>query len=106
MADKEGSMTLRVLTPTGVSAETPCDSVRLTLRDDRNGRGGGSIGIRKGHADAVLALGRGPVRASLGSETVFRAEVEAGFASVKDNVVTVITDSARIEGQDSAGEEE
>lgn len=99
MADSNAPLTLRLLTPAGTSAEAACDSVQLTLRDDRNGRGGGLIGIRRNHAPAVLAIGKGVIRASLGGKTVFRAVAEDGFASVGDNVVTVITDSAVIEGQ-------
>ena len=90
-------MTLRLLTPTGTSAEAACDSVLLTQRDGAEGHGGGLVGIRADHAPAVIALGEGAVTASLGQNTVFRAAVSGGFASVLDNVVTVITNSAVID---------
>ena len=102
MADSASTMTLRLLTPTGTSAETACDSVLLTQRDSVDGRGGGLVGIREDHAPAVIALGDGSVSASLGSRTVFRAAVSGGFASVQDNVVTVITDSAVIDPDPSS----
>ena len=105
MADNGAPMTIRILTPTGFSAEAACDSVKLTLRDDLSGKGGGLIGIRRNHAPAVLALGKGTILASLGQEVVLRAAAEDGFASVGGNVITVITDSAVIEGQASASEE-
>lgn len=97
MADSASTMTLRLLTPTGVSTETACDSVLLTQRDGAEGNGGGLVGVRADHAPAVIALGEGSVTASLGSRTVFRAAVAGGFASVLENVVTVITDSAVID---------
>ena len=98
-------MTLRLLTPDGVLKEIGCDSVQLILRDGVRGEGGGSVGIQKGHAPAVMALGRGVLRASLTGEAVFRARTEDGFASVRDNVITVITDSAQ-EINDTDGEEQ
>jgi len=102
--DKTPALTLRLLTPTGIGAETTCDSVQLYLRDNAEGRGGGMVGILRNHAPAVMALGKGPVRASLGGETVFSAVAEGGFASVRDNVITVITDSAVIDGAEEAKE--
>ena len=101
MADRNAPMTLRLLTPGGVSAETPCDSVQLVLRDGVSGQGGGYIGIQRNHTPAVLALGQGTIRASLGQETVFLATAADGFASVRDNVITVITDSAVIEREEN-----
>lgn len=107
MADSASTMTLRLLTPKGTSAETACDSVLLTQRDSVEGRGGGLVGIRADHAPAVIALGEGPVTASLGQRIVFRAAVSGGFASVLENVVTVITDSAVVDPDPaSSGEKE
>jgi len=97
VARSASTMTLRLLTPTGYSSETVCDSVHLTQRDSVAGTGGGLVGIRADHAPAVIALGEGPVSASLGTETVFRASVSGGFASVQNNVVTVITDAVSFE---------
>ena len=48
-------------------------------------------------AEDVLALGSGVVVAFLAHRPVLRAAAEGGFASVQDNVVTVITDSAELE---------
>ena len=90
-------MTLRLLTPAGTSAEAACDSVQLAIPDGTDGYGGGLVGILRDHEPAVMALAKGTVRASLGGKEVFRADVERGFASVRDNVVTIITDSAVVE---------
>ena len=107
MADeKTPALTLRLLTPTGIASETKCDSVRLCLRDNAEGRDGGMVGILRNHAPAVMAMGKGPVRASLGGEVVFSAQVDGGFASVRDNVITVISDSAVIDGAEAPAEAE
>ena len=50
MARSASTMTLRLLTPTGYSSETACDSVHLTQRDSVAGTGGGLVGIRADHA--------------------------------------------------------
>lgn len=97
-------MTLRLLTPAGVSEETACDSARLPQRDGADGRGGGFVGVQRDHVPAVIALSAGEVRASLAGQVVFRARVEGGFASVRDNVITVITDSAVPEPASGKGE--
>ncbi len=93
----DGPMTLRIRTPEGTAAEVSCDNVRFFLRDGADGTGGGFVGIQRGHAPAVLALGDGPIRASLGGRSVLRAHVGSGFASVQEDVITVLTDSAAIE---------
>ncbi len=91
------SLTLRLLTPNGTSAETGCDGVQLLIRDGADGQRGGLVGILRGHAPAVMALGEGPVLAYRAHVPVFRAIVSGGFASVAEDVVTVITDSVTIE---------
>ena len=74
-----------VLTPHGKAVDIRCDSVHLVLCDDETGHGGGQVGLRRGHLPAVLALGDG--------ETVVHTVLHGGFASVRDNVIRVITDS-------------
>ncbi len=82
-----------VLTPHGKAVDIRCDSVHLVLCDDETGHGGGQVGLRRGHLPAVLALGDGPADALLHGETVFHTVLHGGFASVRDNVIRVITDS-------------
>ena len=100
MAENEAPMILKLTTPGGVSDEPACDSVRLTLREGADDRGGGSVGILRDHAPAVMALAPGEVTASLEGRQVFRVRIGGGFASVRDNVITVITDSAETDGAD------
>ena len=96
MEDRSAPMRLKLLTPAGQTADVGCDSVVLILQDDREGRGGGKVGVQPGHAPAVMALSDGPIRASLAGKTVLNARTAGGFASVKENVVSVITDSVSI----------
>ena len=84
---------IRVITPKGEAGSALCDSIRLLMSDDENGKNGGSIGIRHGHEDAVIALSSGPAVGLLNGETVFTADIEGGFATVKNDLVTIVTDS-------------
>ena len=84
-------LTLNIVTPDGGGQTMECDSVVLWMAPDSSGKGEGSIGIRKDHTDAVIALGNGPVEARLSGSLIFRAATEGGFATVKDNTVTVVT---------------
>ena len=91
MAGEEAPLTLRIVTPAGLAAQVRSDSIHLTLADDRHGRGGGDIGILRGHARAVLSLGPGPVRARIGTREVYRTVLSGGFARVERDIVTVVT---------------
>lgn len=91
-----GPLTLRIVTPQGVALEIACDSVSLPLADDQSGEGGGSIGVRRGHAKAALALSQGSVSAHAGGKALASTAIEAGFASIENDTVTVITSSAQL----------
>lgn len=97
MTDKTGDasapMEFIVLTPHGEAVDVHCDSVHLTICDDETGHGGGQIGFHRGHLPAVLALGDGAADALLHGETVFHTTLHGGFASVRNDVIRVITDS-------------
>ena len=93
MADTKSGITLRVLTPNGVFAETECDAVTLTVADNENGKGGGSIGILRGHLPGVFALAKGEIRYRSGEKVSLCCTVNGGFASLRDDVLTVLTDS-------------
>lgn len=82
---------LKVITPSGSGGEIECDSVHMIMPDDSGGKGGGSIGIRKGYENALIALDKGNVDAFLKGEKVYSKQIEGGFAVVKDNVITVMT---------------
>lgn len=88
-----GELTLRLLTPRGEKDGASCDSVTLIARDDENGEGGGSVGIRRGHLPAVIALEDGSaVKAYSDGAAVASFTVSGAFAEVRDNVVTVIAE--------------
>lgn len=92
--DSTAPLELIVLTPHGEAVDVHCDSVHLTICDDETGHGGGQVGFHRGHLPAVLALGDGPADALLHGEAVFHTVVHGGFASVRNDVIRVITDSA------------
>ena len=91
--DFSAPMELIILTPHGEAVDVSCDSVRLPICDDENGHGGGLVGFHRGHLPAVLALGDGDADAMLHGESVFHSMLHGGFASVRDDVIRVITDS-------------
>ena len=92
-----GTLTLKIVTPLGALEPLECDSVRLTVCDDENGSGGGSYGIRAGHARALFALDRGPLRAFLGGEQVFSARVSGGFALAEGGTVTALVEEVDVD---------
>ena len=89
-------LTLKIVTPEGDDRSIGCDSVNLWMAPDSKGKGEGSFGIRKGHVDAVIALGNGPLEAHLEGKTVFSARTEGGFVTVLHDTVTVITNHLRL----------
>ena len=88
-------LTLRIVTPEGEKASVPCDSVTLFARDGAGGEGGGSVGIRRGHLPAVIALeNKSTVKAATGGKSAASFTVSNAFARVRDNVVTVVAETA------------
>lgn len=85
------SLKLKIVTPEGENRDIDCDSVILWMAADRNGRGEGSIGIHKGHTDAVIALGCGPLKALQNGNPVFTTKTNGGFATVLNDTITVVT---------------
>lgn len=84
---------LKIVTPSGNRDPIRCDSVHLTICDDLNGKGGGSYGIRAGHAKSLLTLDQGVIQAFLAGQTVLAGESDIGFATVERNIVTVVTEA-------------
>ena len=93
MADTKKGVTLKVVTPSGIFAESECDCVTFRVADDANGSGG-SIGILRGHLPGVFALAPGEVRYRIGDKETLCCTVKGGFASLRDDMLTVLTDSA------------
>ena len=88
-----GKLILKIVTPHGSRDPIRCDSVRLTICDNLNGRGGGSYGIRAGHAKTLLTLDKGVIRAFQSGQEVLAGESGIGFATVEQNTVTVVTEA-------------
>ena len=84
---------LNIVTPKGAHNPIQCDSVRLTICDDLSGKGGGSYGIRAGHAKSLFPLDKGIIKAFLAGQTVLTGESDIGFATVERNIVTVVTEA-------------
>ena len=83
---------LNITTPKGTLGPVTCDSIRLTISEDPKGKSGGSYGIRPGHAKALLALGKGPVKAFLSGRILLSGEGSGGFATVDKDTVTIVTE--------------
>lgn len=93
--DSTAPLELIVLTPHGEAVDVHCDSVHLTVCDDETGHGGGRSAFTAAiFPGRLLALGDGPADALLHGEAVFHTVVHGGFASVRNDVIRVITDSA------------
>ena len=83
-------LVLKVITPAGSFGPYRCQSVRLNASDDAEGSGGGSCGIRPGHIESLISVEKGPLTAYSGGEVILSAECGNGFATVEDDVVTVV----------------
>src|SRR5437764_4873015 len=84
-----------VVTPEQAVLDEPADFVAVPLYD-------GELGVLPGRAPLIGRLGAGELRLRRGPETR-RYFVDGGFAQVRDNVVTVLTQRAtRAEDIDTA----
>lgn len=86
-------MKLVISTPKGTNKPIECDSVHLTIHDDCKGKNGGSYGIRKGHVKALIALEKGKTIALKDNKEIFSAETDTGFATVENDVITMVIDN-------------
>ena len=84
-------LTLKILSPGGEAANVVCDSITLTVKDNSQGKGGGSYGIRTGHAPALIATDKGVITAKKDGQIIFSDRFDEGMATVDSNTVTVIT---------------
>ena len=86
-------LTLKIVSPQGLLCEKECDNISFTITDDKEGKGSGSYGIRKGHTNALFCLAKGKITAFNGQECCLSQEADGGFAQVKDNTVTIVADN-------------
>lgn len=82
-------LTLNIITPIKKTEPLHCDSIHLTVHDDKKGKGGGSYGIRAGEIKTLFAIDKGPLTAYHEGNVIFSCILHNGFATVIDNVVTV-----------------
>jgi len=75
-----------VVTPEKTLLDETVEFVSLPLYD-------GELGVLPGRSPLIGRLGYGELRTKLG-ETVQRYYVDGGFAQIRDNVVTVLTNRA------------
>lgn len=83
---------LEIVTPDGETADMRCESVTFVAKDGKDGKNGGSMGIRKGHVKTVAVLDKGKIKAFIGGKEILSLEVESGFLSVMNDEISVITD--------------
>jgi F-type H+-transporting ATPase subunit epsilon len=87
MAEDSDRLQCVVVTPERTLFDEPVEFVALPLFD-------GEIGIALGRAPLIGRLGFGEMRTDVGG-TIHRYFVDGGFAQVRDNVVTVLTNRAQ-----------
>ena len=85
-------LTLKIVSKKGTGSAVKCDSVHLVTVDDTTGKGGGRLGIRPGHIKSLISVDEGPVRAYLDGKEIFFAIVGTGFATVENDIVTIVTE--------------
>jgi F0F1-type ATP synthase epsilon subunit len=87
-------MKFTLFTPHHQFPSLECDSVKLNIADSTDGKFSGSYGIRKGHANAVFSLSDGIITVGLNGQKIFSAECGSGFATVENDDIRVVVDSA------------
>ena len=86
---------LSIVFPGGEELSVMCGSVRFSVPDSADGRiPGGAVGIRRGHADAMMAVARCEVLAFSGGEKIFSKKVTGGVATVSRDTVMILADGA------------
>lgn len=85
-------LTVKIVTPQGEHTPLECDSLRLNVADNANGRGGGCYGVHPGHTDMLFALAEGPLTVLLAGDILLEGRCGNGFATVEKDAVTVVTE--------------
>ncbi len=90
MNHNEAPLTLHVVDCRGQNSIISCDAVRLCVKDSAQGKGGGWLGIRKGHMPALIVLENASVKAFLADEEIYTHPTRRGsLASVRDDKITL-----------------
>lgn len=88
----ERTISLKLTSPDGSAQTVPCDSIRFSVPDGENGKNSGSVGIRRGHADALMAVAPGKIRAFSDGREIFSKQIGPGIAVVTASEVSVLTE--------------
>ena len=92
---EERPLLLSVLTPGGEICSVRCASVRFSVPDGKDGKiPGGSVGIRRGHADALMVVAPGKIEGFADGRVILTCRVDGGLAMIGDNRVSVLTNRA------------
>ena len=92
---EEKPLLLSVLTPGGEKCSVRCDSVRFSVPDGKGGKiPGGSVGIRRGHTDALMAVAPGKIEGFSDGDAVLSCLVDGGLAVIGGDKVSVLTNRA------------
>ncbi len=102
----EGKLLLTLSAPDRAQIRVRCDSVRFAVPDSADGKiPGGSVGIRRGHADALMTVADGDVLAFSDGGQVLRCRVEDGVAAVGADGVTVLAARLAPDGEERGAPE-
>lgn len=90
MPNRDRILKLTVITTDREPISVECDSIHLTVKDNEKGHGGGCYGIRYGHENAVIALGKGPLEAFEDGKSILKLDCSEGFARVEREKITAV----------------
>ncbi len=93
MAGEKRTIRLCLIAPDREAVRIECESARFSIPDgEENRKAGGSVGIRPGHEDALMAVAPGTVSGFSGGEKIFSCVVGAGLAVITGEEVSILTD--------------
>lgn len=84
-------MILRLTQPATRGSEYECDDVMFFTSDGVDGKNGGSIGIRPGHAPSLISVSDGMLEVKKDGVCLLELYLHSGIASVCNDVITIIT---------------
>lgn len=93
----EKTFLLVLASPGATETAVRCDAVTFTVPDGAKGKNGGSVGIRPGHTNAMMALDEGKITARLEGQDVLSCTTSGGFAMVEGQRVTILSDGLQID---------
>ena len=86
MADATKTLQIVIVTPEKAVLDTKADFIVLPMVD-------GELGVLPQHSPLIGRIGKGELRITTGS-TVTKWQISGGFAQIRKDVVTVLTERA------------